>query len=84
MPSVRRERCVGNGASRRAKPEPRSVETLAASARKSVVMILATGRDGKPHGVGTEFVADEATARAQAEKLVSQKTEEGYVATRAD
>src|SRR5262245_19857578 len=36
--------------------KPKTVEQLAASARKSVVMILATGRDGKRHGVGTGFV----------------------------
>ncbi len=38
------------------KPEANSVEQLAASARKSVVMILAAGRDGKQRGVGTGFV----------------------------
>jgi regulator of sirC expression with transglutaminase-like and TPR domain len=34
----------------------RTVEEIAASARKSVVMILSTGRDGKRQGVGTGFV----------------------------
>jgi regulator of sirC expression with transglutaminase-like and TPR domain len=34
----------------------KTVEQLAASARKSVVMILAAGRTGKPEGVGTGFV----------------------------
>jgi regulator of sirC expression with transglutaminase-like and TPR domain len=36
--------------------KPRTVEQLAASARKSVVMILSTGRTGKSEGVGTGFV----------------------------
>jgi len=36
--------------------KPRTAEQLAASARKSVVMILAAGRTGKPEGVGTGFV----------------------------
>src|SRR5262245_18264315 len=35
---------------------PKTAEQLAASARKSVVRILATGRTGKPEGVGTGFV----------------------------
>jgi regulator of sirC expression with transglutaminase-like and TPR domain len=34
----------------------KTVEQLAASARKSVVKILAAGRTGKPEGVGTGFV----------------------------
>jgi regulator of sirC expression with transglutaminase-like and TPR domain len=34
----------------------KTTEQLAASARKSVVMILSTGRTGKPEGVGTGFV----------------------------
>jgi regulator of sirC expression with transglutaminase-like and TPR domain len=37
----------------------KTVEQLAASARKSVVMILAAGRDGKRQGVGTGFVVGE-------------------------
>jgi regulator of sirC expression with transglutaminase-like and TPR domain len=37
----------------------RTAEQLAASARKSVVMILAAGRTGKPEGVGTGFVVGE-------------------------
>ncbi len=37
----------------------RTIEQLAASARKSVVMILAAGRTGKPEGVGTGFVVGE-------------------------
>ena len=36
--------------------KPKTTEQLAASARKSVVMILASGRTGKPEGVGTGFV----------------------------
>jgi regulator of sirC expression with transglutaminase-like and TPR domain len=36
--------------------KPKSAEQLAASARKSVVRILATGRTGKQEGVGTGFV----------------------------
>ncbi len=36
--------------------KPKTTEQLAASARKSVVMILSTGRTGKPEGVGTGFV----------------------------
>jgi regulator of sirC expression with transglutaminase-like and TPR domain len=36
--------------------KPRTAEQLAASARKSVVMILAAGRTGKQEGVGTGFV----------------------------
>ncbi len=35
---------------------PKTAEQLAASARKSVVRILAAGRTGKPEGVGTGFV----------------------------
>jgi regulator of sirC expression with transglutaminase-like and TPR domain len=37
----------------------KTAEQLAASARKSVVMILAAGRTGKPEGVGTGFVVGE-------------------------
>ncbi len=37
-------------------PDPRSVEQLAESARKSVVVITVTGRDGKRQGLGTGFV----------------------------
>jgi regulator of sirC expression with transglutaminase-like and TPR domain len=47
---------VGLHADEPKKPDPKSVELLAASARKSVVMILSAGRDGKQQGVGTGFV----------------------------
>src|SRR5260221_7626136 len=36
--------------------KPKTAEQLAASARKSVVRILAAGRTGKAEGVGTGFV----------------------------
>jgi serine protease Do len=39
--------------------KPKTTEQLAAAARKSVVMILSTGRTGKPEGVGTGFVVGE-------------------------
>src|SRR5262249_50930416 len=35
---------------------PKTVEQIAESARKSVVVITTTGRDGKKAGVGTGFV----------------------------
>src|SRR5262249_26274504 len=37
-------------------PSSRTVEQLAESVRKSVVVILYTGRDGKQQGLGTGFV----------------------------
>ena len=48
--------------SKNSKPPPaaspdKSVESLAESARKSVVTISHYGRDGKPDGVGAGFVA---------------------------
>lgn len=39
-----------------AAPPARTVTEVARSARKSVAVILATGRDGKRHGLGTGFV----------------------------
>jgi regulator of sirC expression with transglutaminase-like and TPR domain len=39
-----------------AAPTVRTVEQIAEQARKSVVMITFTGRDGKPQGLGTGFV----------------------------
>jgi regulator of sirC expression with transglutaminase-like and TPR domain len=38
------------------KPVRQTVEQIAEQARKSVVMITITGRDGKPQGLGTGFV----------------------------
>lgn len=48
--------CLLAIASLRADDAKPSVEQLAASVRKSVVMILSPGRDGKSQGVGTGFV----------------------------
>jgi serine protease Do len=39
-----------------AKPATRSVEQIAASARKSLVVVFFAGRDGKQQGLGTGFV----------------------------
>jgi serine protease Do len=38
------------------KPATKTVEQLAESVRKSVVVIQSAGRDGKPQGIGTGFV----------------------------
>src|SRR5947209_10859570 len=40
----------------RAEDEPKTVEQLTESVRKSVVLIESAGRDGKRHGVGSGFV----------------------------
>jgi regulator of sirC expression with transglutaminase-like and TPR domain len=39
-----------------AKPAARSIEDIAASAKKSLAVIVFTGRDGKEQGLGTGFV----------------------------
>jgi serine protease Do len=45
-------------AAAKAEPAAQSVEQIAATARKSVVVITFAGRDGKQQGLGTGFVVD--------------------------
>src|SRR5438128_2232277 len=46
----------GFAADENAKPPAKTVEQIAASARKSVVVVRHTGRDGKQQGLGAGFV----------------------------
>ncbi|HMC63602.1 MAG TPA: tetratricopeptide repeat protein [Gemmataceae bacterium] len=49
---------VEKPAAAKAEPAAQSVEQIAATARKSVVVITFAGRDGKQQGLGTGFVVD--------------------------
>src|SRR5438105_1139868 len=49
---------VEKPAAAKAEPAAQSVEQIAATARKSVVVVTFAGRDGKQQGLGTGFVVD--------------------------